>query len=546
MEQPKNKKILGASLGTCVHVAGIYNFLKLAAEENYQTIFLGPAISPENLVIAIKEHQPDLVAVSYRLTPETAKFLFKELKEEIDKNKIVNIKFIFGGTEPVAKVAEQFNIFEKIFYGRESIEEIRNYLKGISLKESNVIYANNLVDRIKQTYPYPLIRHHFGRPNLEETIEGSKLIAEAKVLDVLSIAPDQNAQEHFFQPELMNHTQNGAGGVPLRKPDDLESIYKVTRCGNYPLLRCYAGTRNLIKWADMCVRTINIAWGAIPLCWYSVLDGRSNRPIEDAIKENQETIKWYAKRKIPVEVNESHQWSLRYASDSLAVAMAFIAAYNAKKLGVRYYVSQYMFNTPSGISPIMDLAKMLAKDELINSLVDENFTVFRQVRAGLSSLSTDFSIAKGQLSASTVLSLAMKPHILHVVGFSEADHAITAEELIESCKIVHGVLKNSLYSFPDLKLDPTVVARKEELIKEAKVLLEAIKNTGKGISEDPLCDYKVLSLSITKGLLDAPHLQGNKFARGDIKTKIINGKCCIVDENGKIISESERIKGYFF
>ena len=102
------------------------------------------------------------------------------------------------------------------------------------------------------------------------------------------------------------------------------------------------------------------AWAAIPLCWYSVIDGRSGRLISDAIKEHQEVMNWYALKNIPVEVNESHQWSLRDAHDSLAVAMAFLAAYNAKT-GVRHYVSQYMFNNPPGTSAEMDIAKCLPK-----------------------------------------------------------------------------------------------------------------------------------------------------------------------------------------
>ena len=35
-------------------------------------------------------------------------------------------------------------------------------------------------------------------------------IAESGVLDILSIGPDQNAQEHFFHPENMDHSQDGA------------------------------------------------------------------------------------------------------------------------------------------------------------------------------------------------------------------------------------------------------------------------------------------------------------------------------------------------
>ena len=61
---------------------------------------------------------------------------------------------------------------------------------------------------------------------------------------------------------------------------------------------------------------------------------------------------------------------------------------------------------------------MLAKNELIEELSDESFTVFRQVRAGLAHFSP-ILLAQGQLAASAVISMTLKPHILHVVGFSE-------------------------------------------------------------------------------------------------------------------------------
>jgi methylmalonyl-CoA mutase cobalamin-binding subunit len=354
-----------AAIGSCVHVAGLHHFLRLAEMEGYRTITFGPAVPVKRLVRLIRDEKPDITALSYRLTPETAAELFADLGSEMKKEGLGKTRMIFGGTAPVAERAVKSGLFEKVFNGTESVESIRQYLRGTSIRAAKGSLSDTLIGRIEQKYPYPLLRHHFGRPEVEETIEGVIKISEAGVLDVLSIGPDQNAQEHFFHPEDMDPTQNGAGGVPLRKPEDLEAIFNSTRCGNYPLVRCYAGTRDLMKWAEMSVRTIDNAWGAIPLCWYNVIDGRSKRPLEEAIRENQEVMHWYALKGIPVEVNESHQWSLRDAHDSLAVAMAYLAAYNAKQTGVRHYVSQYMFNNPPGTSAEMDIAKMLAKDEMI-------------------------------------------------------------------------------------------------------------------------------------------------------------------------------------
>lgn len=539
-----NKKlILGSAIGNCVHIGGLNHFLRIAELEGYKTYSLGPAVPLERLFSEINRLSPDIVAVSYRLTPEVADKLFDELKELINQ-RAQNIKFIFGGTPSVAEIARKKNIFEKIFDGTESLDDVRAYLRGTQKKNLNEIYPQTLLERINQKYPYPILRHHFGRPSLEETIEGIKKISEAQVLDVISLGTDQNAQEFFFNPELMKPELNGAGGVPVRKKEDLIALYQASRCGNYPLMRCYSGTNDLIKWAEMSVETIHNAWAAIPLTWYSVMDGRSKRPLEVSIAENQKAMRWYAERNIPVEVNESHQWSLRDAHDSLAVAMAFLAAYNAKKVGVKNYVAQFMFNTPPGTSPQMDLAKMMAKNELIEELRDDNFNIIREVRAGIAHFSPDPQIAKGQLAASALISLSLKPHILHVVAYCEGDHAVYPEELIESCNIVHGVIQNSLHGLPDVSNDEKIIERKNQLKEEAGTLLRAIKNFGANLSKDPWSDPKVLASAIKIGILDTPHFIGNPHLCGKIKTNLINGAWYAIDNDGNILKEKERLKEY--
>jgi hypothetical protein len=537
------KTIIGAAIGNCVHVAGLYHFLKLAESEGYRTVYYGPAVPVKRLVKFIHDDKPEIVALSYRLTPETASELLKELKAELGLAGISNCRMIFGGTPPVADVALNSGMFERVFNGTEGEESIKQYLRGNEGENLQAVYPDTLIERINQKYPYPLIRHHFGRPSLDETLQGVARISEAGVLDVLSVGPDQNAQEHFFYPEEMDHSQDGAGGVPIRKSKDLEAIYQSSRRGNYPLVRCYAGTRDLMKWAEMSVKTIHNAWAAIPLCWYSVIDGRSKRTIEEAIREHKEVMQWYAMKGIPVEVNESHQWSLRDAHDSLAVTMAFLAAYNAKRMGVKHYVSQYMFNNPPGTSAEMDIAKMLAKNELIEELCDDSFSVFREVRAGLAHFSTNPSFAQGQLAASAVVSLALQPHILHVVGFSEGDHAVLPDELIQSCNIVHGVLHNTLHGMPDLTNNKRVIERKNELKSEAGVLLEAIRNFGSLDSQDPWSDPGVISGAIKKGILDTPHFQGNPHMCGKIVTRLYNGGWYAIDKDtGEVITEEERLE----
>lgn len=535
------EKIIGTTLGNCVHVAGMMNFFQLAEREGYETEFLGIGVDLDKLVEKIHEIKPDRVALSFRLTPDSVKKILGKLKLIIDNDESMkDIEWIFGGTEPVSKVVKEYKIFDKIFYSTEDIDETIAYLKGEDLKlEEN--YHKNLIDRINSKYPYPLLRHHLGLNSIEDTVSAIEKIAEAKVIDVISVAPDQNAQEFFFDQENMDKALDGAGGVPVRSKDDFRLLYKAAQRGNYPLLRSYSGTKNLLKFAKVLQDSIENAWCAVPLFWYSVLDGRSKRSLNKAIKENQELMKWHGDRDIPVEVNDSHHFSLRDSHDAVAVADAYLAAYNAKQMGVKDYIAQFMFNVPANISPEKDLAKMLAKIELMEELEDDNFKIYRQARAGLASFPSDLNQAKGQLAASCYLALAIKPHIYHVVGFCEAHHAATAEDVIESAKIVRGVIKNDFLGSVDITKSESVIKRKEELIKDAKIILEAIKEIGKDLN-DPLTDADNLAEAVKIGILDAPHLVGNKEACGKLKTRLVDGTLYpYSDELGRVVTEEERI-----
>lgn len=533
--------VLGAAVGQCVHVAGLDHFLRLCEEEGWRAVSLGPAVPVAHLLARVSETAPDLVAVSYRLTAEDAAPLFAELEGEAAKLECPATRWVFGGTPPVAAVARQFGLFERAFDGSEPAGEVRTFLLGDRGEAPERVFPSTLEERVEASFPFPLIRHHYGEPDLQRTLAGARRIAEAEVLDVLSIGPDQNAQEHFFRPDEMDPAQDGAGGVPLRRPEDLSGIYGATRAGNYPLVRCYSGTRDLARWAAMSIETIRIAWGAIPLCWYSVMDGRSKVPFPEAIREKQAAMRFYAERGVPVEVNESHQWSLRDAHDSLAVATAFLAAYNAKAQGVHRYVVQMMHNTPPSTSPAFDLAKMLAKLELIRQIEAPGFQTYREVRAGITSLPHDPDEAKGHMAASAVYSMALRPHILHVVGFSEATRVVDAETLIESCRIARGAVKLALRGAPDLSADPAVRARKERLVREAGVLLSGIRALGRG-REDPWTDAEVLTEAIRRGVLDAPHFRGNPHLCGKIVTACVDGGWEAIDPaNRRPLTEAERL-----
>ncbi|MCE5199529.1 MAG: cobalamin B12-binding domain-containing protein [Armatimonadota bacterium] len=534
------KVVLAGALGNCVHVAGVVRFLRVAEQLGYETVFLGAAVGIDEFIEAIKQHDPEIVGISYRLTPDVGEQLLLDLRRNIEESGLGRRRFVFGGTPPACESAQKLQWFERTFSGLENEDAAWAYLKGSPESCSSEKLGGTLLERLEKKWPYPLLRHHFGLPTLEETVQGVQMIAESGVLDVISIAPDQNAQESFFRPHEMNPAMDGAGGVPVRSPDDLKSIHQAAQCGNNPLIRIYSGTRDLLKWAELSAETVNNAWAAIPLCWYSALDGRSKRPVEEAIRENQSAMRWHSERGIPVEVNEAHHWALRDAHDTISVATAYLAAYNAKQNGVKNYVSQYMFNTPPAMDAWADLAKILAQVEMVETLHDSGFRSYRQIRAGLLHLSPRMSVAKGQLAASTTLALSLRPDIIHVVGFCEGDHAASPEDVIESCEIVHGVMRNCLNGMPDMSADAYVQQRKRELIQDAMLLIDAIRALD--TNADALADSMSIARAIQLGILDAPHLKGNSHAAGALETRVIDGAVYAIDPSTKDrLTESQRL-----
>lgn len=537
------KKILGASMGSDVHTAGILNFLELARNEGYEVIYLGGAVPIEKIIKKIDEETPDVVSISYRLGADAFENLIKEFIEKAKKLKnYEKIDFIFGGTIETSQVARKYNFFKKIFDGSEEEEDVVLFLRGQIKYKKEENFPSTLAERIEFKSPYPLIRHHIGLQTMEETIEEIKKLAESELLDIISLAPDQNCQQYFFDQEKMDPNQDGAGGAPIRNEKDFVAMYESSRRGNYPLVRCYSGTNHMVEFSQVLKRTVNNAWAAIPIFWYSELDRRSERNLLDAIKENMEGIKWNARNNIPVEINDAHQWELRYAHDSLAVATTYLAAYVAKKLGVRWYVQQYMMNTPPKLSPKMDIAKSLAKLELVETLKDETFTPYRMIRTGLLSFPADPNSAMGQLVSSMFYSSYLQPHIIHVVAYCEAMKRATSKEIIESVKMVKRANSLASRGLPDFASDPEIKARVNLLKEEAMVIIEKIKSLSPQ-KEDPLTDPETLYLAVKKGILDAVGLQGNSVAKGQIKSAVINGAYEAINENGEVLREAERNRG---
>jgi len=202
-----------------------------------------------------------------------------------------------------------------------------------------------------------------------------------------------------------------------------------------------------------------------------------------------------------------------------------------------------MFNTPPETSFTMDLAKMLAKIHLIESLHDDKFISWRETRTGLYSMSGDFNKNKGQLASSTLLQMQIKPAIIHVVAYCESEYAAKPQDIIESSLMVSKVIENCLSGCPDMKPDSGVLKRMQELTDDALLIINRIKLLDyENKFEDPLTSPEIIGMAIRTGILDAPHLKGVKAAFGKSHTMFFNGANFAVDKNNVILSEESRLE----
>ena len=538
-------RIMAGALGDCVHVAGVSRFLTIAEQQGHETLFTGPATDIESFVDLIHQYNPDVIGVSYRLTPENARLMLEEFWGIIRAAGMADRRFVFGGTPPVTAIARELGGFEAVFDGTEPPDALIRYLRGeTSQTGPTTIPPQNAIARIRWKAPYPILRHHFGIPafTIEPTVEGIAQIAEAGALDVISLGADQDAQEHFFRPDLQDPKSKGAGGVPFRSEEDLLRLREAAQRGNYPLLRSYSGTADLLRYAEMLVRTLDNAWCATSLFFFNAMDGRGPQPLEESIRDHIALMAWHGARDIPVEGNEPYHWGMRDAPDVISVAASYLYAYNAKKAGVRDYITTYMFESPNTLSNRMDLAKALAQIRVAEAFVDADFRIWRQTRTGLLSYPVDVARARAHLAESVYLQMTLHPAIIHIVGYTEADHAATAAEVIESSAMVQQVVETALYGQPDMSADPLVQARAAELVAEAHVLIEAIRRLGADAAEDPLSDPATLARAVQVGLLDAPQLKRNRFARGEIRSRIVNGAVVAIGPDNQPLTESQRLR----
>ncbi|MHB8992913.1 MAG: glutamate mutase L, partial [Chloroflexota bacterium] len=478
------------------------------------------------------------------------------------------------------------HFFEVIADDYITMEELERFARGQPVHgiTEQLQWSDFLVERIRQVRERenrPIIRAHIGiaAETIEPTIAGIEKLADAGAVEIVSLAPDQTSQELLAKfirgEEDPSRYLAGQGGAPIRSVEDLKRLKAATRRGNYPMSRIYSGTDELLELAKLWEEHLNSCFPAVPIFFYNQMDGRGPISIRDSFREHFDTIRYWESVGKPCEINDPHQWGLRYASDDMQVTDHVLCGLIALKLGVKQYVMQMMFELPPDISALDDLAKMKAAYELIEPLTRHfDFKIIRETRSGLPSFPPDLFQAKGHLAFGIYTQLFLEPDILHVVTHSEAHHEAKAEDIIESCQITKQVCWDFVKGHvPNVWADPWVRDRIAELKKSGmyNVLHGAILGGYEGpvtvanfsewaheASEDPERNYETMLLSFADeksyptgicgvispdalelglqiGLYQGPHItiaDRRYEMAGKCRTQVVDGACRIDEWNG--------------
>lgn len=577
---------LGLTLGQDPHTVGIHKAGKIAKHAGMDYKILPPAMEDERKIQTILELNPRFIGLSYRLSTDKAiyeleKFLYKlehynlfddkerrfcfaglhstlqavrslELDrkfnlylmgsdKDIRKRTLDTIRFFcIESNEIQSKILEtvlresqpiNFEILDQL---GKSIVENDDYLTVKPLKKPSDFALKYMPQRMKES-SIPLIRTHFGIPDetIIPTVEGIEKIADNGAVDEISLGSSDLSQRYFGNEEAFRIYKND-GGVPYKNKEDLRMLYAATRRGNFPSIKPYAHVKELKAFVDICLETGMLigAHQAVPLFWFSELDGRGPLSLKEAIVEHKETAKYLAEKGIPVEMNDPNQWSSRFVHDTLFVVdYALIASvmYNA---GVKDMIFQHQFNKPAETGDYSDLAKMAAAREIIEMIrpVGNNSSIYIETRAGIEHFSTDLDIAKYQLARTTLLQMIFCPDIIHLVSYCEANHAATVEDVIESSKIVRRAVQIFRENESELKKlinEPVVQERKKHLINEAKFVIKEIAKLSSYYTTNLsmksiykcLSDPNALYSSMEMRIMSAPGITLEKFSNPDMLTK---------------------------
>jgi hypothetical protein len=606
-----NRLFLASTLGNDPHTEGPHIASKVAKLAGISSVLLEPSPGHALILEGIHAHDPLFLGFSYRLSPpigvaefkkvlftlrnegllvgrngEPRRIAFSGLPDTIAKLRAIahELPCSVQLMEPHPNVMDRIDAMLDFFDVVKDRKSIRTTLRN-EIEPPGIAILDQLADEVVRGRDYltepplpvpspaaikdytvriresgmPVIRSHFGIPHstIEPTVEGIRAIAEARVIDEVSLGSSDLSQRYFGKPEEFDKHKDD-GGVPYRTEEDLVKLFQASRTGNYPSVKPYAHVVGLVPFIDTCIRTGMLvgAHQAIPLFWFNQLDGRGPTPVPESIAEHIAAVRELARRGIPVEMNDPNQWSSRWAHDTIIVASYALISAVMSTNGVKDMVLQMQFNKPRETSDHGDLAKMTAGLEIAGVIASHTKpapTIYRETRTGIESLSPDLEKARWQLGRSTLLQMMVDPHILHLVSFCEANHAAKPEDIIESSKIIRRAVRVFREHSPDLRQhldDPVVLERREHLLKEVAFLLREIAKLDRGYAGQPLAalapllaDAGTLAASMEKRLMTAPGIVLPQYRNTTLVTRPLRGFIDAVDSGTgtRVMPEVERL-----
>ncbi|MGE3803761.1 MAG: hypothetical protein AB7K24_03695 [Gemmataceae bacterium] len=418
------------------------------------------------------------------------------------------------------------------------------------------------VERIREM-PQPILRTHFGIPDatIAPTVAGIRALAEAQVVDEISLGSSDLSQRYFGEPAAFVNRKND-GGVPYSTFDHLVELFQASRRGNFPSMKPYAHVVGLVPFVDTCIRAgmLTGSHQAVPLFWFNELDGRGPTRVRESIHEHLACVRELARRGIPVEMNDPNHFSSRWAHDALIVADYGLITAVMLSQGVKDLVLQLQFNKPRETSDHGDLAKMLAGLDIAEEMVSHapsRARLWRETRTGIDSFDPDVHAARHQLARSTLLQLIVNPHAIHLVSYCEALHVAGAADVIDSSKLVRRCIRVFRDHAPDLlrlKLQPLVLERRSQLVAEATCTLRHIARlSGVPMTREDLplsalvgrlADPRSLVRALESGVLAAPGIFHSDYpaARNIVTAPLAHGFIeCLDPTSGRVIREAERL-----
>lgn len=607
-----NRIFVATTLANDPHTEGLHNASKIAGMGGVESIILPPSLDYRPFYDAVDKYRPHFIGLSYRQNEEVAvRELFKVvnyfastgLVKDTDDVKIqfsglpktikilqdkihelpLKVYLVKASPNVLERITETVDMFE-ITHEREAIiqsvyeelvpkgieifnqladEAVRNddYKNEPPLPIPSIKACNDYITRIKES-ELPVLRSHFGIPDktIRPTVEGIKQLAEARVLDEVSLGSSDLSQRYFGHPEMFEQLKND-GGVPYKDFADLVTLYQASRYGNFPGVKPYCHVTDLVGFVHQCLEAgmLKGVHQAVPLFWFNELDGRGPALVRPNIKEHFACVRELAKNGIPVEMNDPNQWSSRWAHDTIIVTSYALVSAVMTMCGVENMVLQMQFNKPKETGDYADLAKMQAGLEMARrlSLGRRNpAPIFRETRTGIESLSADMTLAKWQLARSTFLQMCMDPHIIHIVSYCEANYAARPADIIDSSRLIRRAVKIFRQHKEDIMKEVNVSIvneRREYLIKESTYLVNEMAKLNPKYQPGPIetmaqyvGDADVLATAIEQGYMSAPGIVNEKYKGHFITKPLKYGMINVVDDynNPRIITEEERLKTY--